>query len=344
VAVRQRAGRAGRELAGGPALALHAVGHSAGAIFHSHLLPELAARNVGVASLSLLAPAVRVDRFAQSLQPLCAGGQIGALHLYTMSEEAELADTVGPYLKSLLYLVSRACEPRQPTPILGLQESLDADPALGAWLAGNATVQYSLPRTSRPTRCARPSRTATSTTTVTRSARCSAASRASRTQPARAATTFRRRRPRARARRRCARSSRRARRRARGGRAARGRRRALCVGIDRYAQRPLAGCVADARRWAEALGELAFAVTTLHDEAATRAAMLGALEAMIGDARAGDLLVFQYSGHGTQVEDSTPTRATATTRRSFRSTTRPGTCCSTTTSRASRRACRRASC
>src|SRR5262249_57154954 len=48
-----------------------------------------------------------------------------------------------------------------------------------------------------------------------------------------------------------------------------GRRRALCVGIDRYPTMPLAGCVADARDWAHALETLGFSTALLLDDAAT---------------------------------------------------------------------------
>ena len=46
------------------AITVHAVGHSAGSIFHSHLVPQMLAAGVPkIASLNLLAPAVRVDEF-----------------------------------------------------------------------------------------------------------------------------------------------------------------------------------------------------------------------------------------------------------------------------------------
>src|SRR5690606_13468407 len=49
---------------------LHAVGHSAGSIFHSYFVPK--ALDLGVPAfrtLSLLAPAIRVDAFHQRLAP-----------------------------------------------------------------------------------------------------------------------------------------------------------------------------------------------------------------------------------------------------------------------------------
>jgi hypothetical protein len=84
----------------------------------------------------------------------------------------------------------------------------------------------------------------------------------------------------------------------------RGTRRALCVGIDSYARNPLAGCVSDARLWAETLTGLGFdPPTLLLDAAATRATILTALEALVGTSQAGDVLVFQFAGHGTQLPD-----------------------------------------
>jgi hypothetical protein len=82
-----------------------------------------------------------------------------------------------------------------------------------------------------------------------------------------------------------------------------GRRRAFCVGIDRYPTMPLGGCVADAREWAETLRSLGFEAELLLDEAATRAAIVNGLRRMIAGSRAGDVVVFQFAGHGTQLDD-----------------------------------------
>jgi hypothetical protein len=83
-----------------------------------------------------------------------------------------------------------------------------------------------------------------------------------------------------------------------------GRRRALCIGIDDYPDAPLAGCVADARAWATTLQRLDFDVAgPLLNGTATRRAILDALQTMIAGSRPGDVLVFQFAGHGTQVPD-----------------------------------------
>ena len=80
-------------------------------------------------------------------------------------------------------------------------------------------------------------------------------------------------------------------------------RRALCVGIDAYLGQPLSGCVADAKAWGRELQGLGFSVEYLIDGQATREAMLDALKGMLARASSGDVLVFQYSGHGTQMPD-----------------------------------------
>jgi Caspase domain len=83
-----------------------------------------------------------------------------------------------------------------------------------------------------------------------------------------------------------------------------GRRTALCVGINAYPDAPLAGCVADAEVWARCFAGLGFATPAmLTDAQATRSAILGTLSNMIGRSRPGDIVVLQYSGHGTQLDD-----------------------------------------
>ena len=115
---------------------LHAVGHSAGSIFHAHFLPL--ARALGVPSfttLHFMAPALRVDEFKQRLLPGLREGRIAAhLTLYTMLRDYERADHCAHvYRKSLLYLVHHALEDAARTPILGLEESLRQDADLKAF-------------------------------------------------------------------------------------------------------------------------------------------------------------------------------------------------------------------
>jgi hypothetical protein len=81
------------------------------------------------------------------------------------------------------------------------------------------------------------------------------------------------------------------------------RRRAVCIGVDTYPTKPLEGCVNDSEVWEALLKKSKFDVQTLRNAKATRANILSALESLVRESRRGDELVFQYAGHGTQVED-----------------------------------------
>jgi hypothetical protein len=86
-------------------------------------------------------------------------------------------------------------------------------------------------------------------------------------------------------------------------------RKALLVGINRYPDpaNRLHGCVNDIRQ-VEALlrgpfGFPAEGITILRDAAATTAAIRGELARLTAGSGDGDVLVFHYSGHGSQVPD-----------------------------------------
>ena len=83
-------------------------------------------------------------------------------------------------------------------------------------------------------------------------------------------------------------------------------RNALCMGINNYpgTHMDLQGCVNDAHDWAEVLEARGYTVTTLLDQQATKAAMVHAMEDLIGSAVDGDSLVITYSGHGTYQPDT----------------------------------------
>ena len=89
--------------------------------------------------------------------------------------------------------------------------------------------------------------------------------------------------------------------------AAPGKKYALFVGINAYADRPLQGCVNDAKNMQSALGKrYGFAIgntTLLLDGQATRSGILDALASYQTKVRAGDVFVFTYSGHGTLFPD-----------------------------------------
>ncbi|MDH7599725.1 MAG: caspase family protein [Sedimentisphaerales bacterium] len=80
---------------------------------------------------------------------------------------------------------------------------------------------------------------------------------------------------------------------------------ALCVGINDYpgTSSDLAGCVNDAKDWAEVLGKRGFQTQLLLDRKATGAAIRQGISDLMTKARTGDTVVIQYSGHGSYVPD-----------------------------------------
>jgi len=109
-----------------PGLELHLVGHSAGSFVHGHLLDLCHAAGLPVASVTLYAPACSLDFAARHYQARVADRFLAAdrFWLHLLSDVSERADTVGPYGKSLLYLVSRGFEDVRKTPLAGLQRLL----------------------------------------------------------------------------------------------------------------------------------------------------------------------------------------------------------------------------
>lgn len=321
---------------------VHAVGHSAGAIFHAHLVPLLHDLGLVVETLAFLAPALRVDLFKAAVLPRivppggAASPGVNRFYVYTMEEEAERSDHCWRvYRKSLLYLVSNAFEGIRGTPLTGLHESLRNDAQMRGLFGldesgvpaetptARGTLYRSFARGKTPSPLTRAlehgcfdndrytissvlrrivgaddeSRLGLDDFPFEATEACGfdtadvdAHDRAMRSAfriavptppapvpmspPGHAAV-------------------------AHGG----GRRRALCVGIDGYRDRPLAGCVADARAWGQHLQALGFDVTHLFDDQATRDGIVQALEDLVRGGGSGDVLVFQYSGHGSQVPD-----------------------------------------
>jgi uncharacterized caspase-like protein len=79
---------------------------------------------------------------------------------------------------------------------------------------------------------------------------------------------------------------------------------ALITGINAYAgANALSGCVADAQWWTEYLTNRKFKARLMTDQEATRSNMLAATQELVLTAKAGDKLVWGYSGHGTQLPD-----------------------------------------
>jgi hypothetical protein len=115
----------------GKDLEIHLLGHSAGAILLGHLSKRLVARKIDIASLGLYAPACTIAFASDFLGAALKAKRLTRQKVYfeLLSDRRERGDSVGPYGKSLLYLVSRALEEVHKTPLLGLAAAWNpADP------------------------------------------------------------------------------------------------------------------------------------------------------------------------------------------------------------------------
>jgi hypothetical protein len=108
---------------------IHVVGHSAGAVFIAHAMHHLVGLGLPLKTVQFMAPALSVADFKRLLLPFIAKQQCPVPSLYLLSDQGELDDQVGPYGKSLLYLVSNAFEARRKTPLLGMARYVDRDAA-----------------------------------------------------------------------------------------------------------------------------------------------------------------------------------------------------------------------
>jgi len=112
------------------AMKLHLVGHSTGAILLGWLLNRLTKfpteLQIRINTAALLAPAATVGfyktHYHKALTARTKSLGIDKLYLYNLSSKLETDDSVGPYRKSLLYLVSRAFEEDKNSAILGMQK------------------------------------------------------------------------------------------------------------------------------------------------------------------------------------------------------------------------------
>jgi hypothetical protein len=116
-------------------LSIHVVAHSAGAYVAGRLLGGLALHGLAAADCTLYAPACDLA-FAQShFAAAVDGGTLARerLFVHVLSDARERDDAVGPYRKSLLYLVSRALERQHKTPLMGLAGAFDPARADRRW-------------------------------------------------------------------------------------------------------------------------------------------------------------------------------------------------------------------
>lgn len=321
---------------------LHAIGHSAGSIFHSHFIPMSTVEgNPYFTTTSFMAPAVRVDTFLNLLSMDNGAGQrvikpeVGHFALFTMKKDFEQNDDcINIYHQSLLYLVYHAFESATPTPILGLEECLRGDnqTAQLMGLGGTTSTQAEVIWSKSPTvdgcaatqaihhgdfssdaptlnsilrriltRCNGepihpfPQARALSTmwniwsppddlpgfsVTPQQEPALPSATAIPAVVPQQPSNTPQISGP--------------------------GKRKALCVGINAYAPpNRLAGCVHDANAWASLFQTNGFETQTLLDEQASYDTIMLNLRSLVQSGQAGDVLVFQYSGHGTTVPDLT---------------------------------------
>lgn len=109
---------------------LHVVAHSAGSILTAHAVPELGKLGVSWKTLQFMAPAMRMKLFKDAMLPQIQNKTCPKPSMYILSKVGELDDDVGPYGKSLLYLVSNALEGRREMPILGMHKFIEEDPTV----------------------------------------------------------------------------------------------------------------------------------------------------------------------------------------------------------------------
>lgn len=116
-------------------LEVHLLGHSAGSFVCGGLLSELHERKIAVKTCTLYAPACDIRFALEYFRPAIERKQLGrsAFRIHLLSDRREQDDSVGPYRKSLLYLVSRALERWHKTPLLGLANAFDGACATDAY-------------------------------------------------------------------------------------------------------------------------------------------------------------------------------------------------------------------
>lgn len=124
---------------------LHLIGHSAGAIVQTYMIPRLIERRWTFQSVNFMAPAVRMDLFQENVMPAIESGAIKQFNQFHLADEIERKDptckAILGYGRSLLYLVSRSFEKGKVTPILGMQKYFEQIidpkklPNVAGWIA-----------------------------------------------------------------------------------------------------------------------------------------------------------------------------------------------------------------
>jgi hypothetical protein len=120
---------------------LHVVAHSAGSIFAAHALPLMVKSGLPFKTFQLMAPALRVDEFKELVFPRVQDGSCPRPTLFVLSDVGERDDSVGPYGRSLLYLVSNAFEGRRGTPLLGMLKYVSDRAGSDAEIADEAVAK-----------------------------------------------------------------------------------------------------------------------------------------------------------------------------------------------------------
>ena len=107
-----------------PSLKIHLLGHSAGAILLGNLADDFEQQD-GIETVGLYAPACSMEFAVRHYGKMLSKGIVGKQKLFidNLTDKLERDDNVGPYGKSLLYLVGRALEDKRNVPILGMEKS-----------------------------------------------------------------------------------------------------------------------------------------------------------------------------------------------------------------------------
>lgn len=308
---------------------LHAVGHSAGSIFVSHMIAAASEYEdfPKFESGHFLAPAISNDLFRQTLMPLIGrtdSDQLKHLSIFTMSDGLEKKDTVGPYRKSLLYLIYHALEAEKQTHILGLEHSLYAEGDMADFFGligadSNLTdVVFSKTAENAPSKSrsqstkhgdfdddaftmesvlrriikandnqnVKPFPVTGSRRPTALPTQMASPSFETRYSPLPTASYS------------ATNSS-------SDFQSSAKKKHALCIGINDYPrpQDRLSGCENDAQQWGDWFQQTGFDTTILRSAQATRSGIIDAIKRLKAQSDPGDVVVIQYAGHGTQVPD-----------------------------------------